>query len=368
MFALPSRGGGKKNGKSGKGGKGGKKNSKSGKSGKSGKRAQEKSEGKGQVGGGSVGVGVKHQMKRKKKRKRKRHGGAGSGGSAVRSSNPHSNNNNNATRNGASSSGAGVGADAGADAGAGGRHGTVVGAGVRKKRKRQSGLQQEFSAKLKGAQFRWLNEQLYTTRGGRSFEMFQDDPDLFHVYHRGFREQASSWTINPLDLIIADLRAMPSGRVIADFGCGEARLAATLNSLHTVHSFDLVAGNDLITACDIANVPLDDMCVDVAIFCLALMGVNYVEFLREAHRTLRLGGVLKIAEVESRFIHGSDVASRGAGIQAFTRTLKMLGFKRTKIDSSHEFFVVFEFVKEATSPRSGVCNVFELKACRYKKR
>ena len=163
----------------------------------------------------------------------------------------------------------------GAGAG-GGRYRAEAGTGGRKKRKRQSGLQQEFSAKLKGAQFRWLNEQLYTTRGGRSFEMFQDDPDLFHVYHRGFREQASSWTINPLDLIIADLRTMPRGRVIADFGCGEARLAATLNNLHTVHSFDLVAGNNLITACDIANVPLDDACADVAVFCLVWRGFPVV--------------------------------------------------------------------------------------------
>ena len=46
---------------------------------------------------------------------------------------------------------------------------------------------------------------------------------------------------------------------IGDFGCGEARLAAELmrnpgRDKVLVHSFDLVAANTLITACDIAHV------------------------------------------------------------------------------------------------------------------
>lgn len=37
--------------------------------------------------------------------------------------------------------------------------------------------------------------------------------------------------------------------------------------------------------------------VDVAVFCLALMGTDYPAFLREAHRVLRAGGRLWVAEV-----------------------------------------------------------------------
>ena len=269
--------------------------------------------------------------------------------------------------------------------------GGTASSSLRKKQRRSksSSLSDQFSSKLKGAQFRWLNEQLYTTQGSSSFAMFQKEPELFDTYHAGFREQAAGWRVNPLDLIIQDLTKLPKGRVVSDFGCGEARLARTLRDRHTIHSFDLVAGNELITACDIANVPLEDTSVDVAIFCLALMGPNYVDFLTEAWRVLRVGGKVKIAEVESRFIKDSDHSTLDNGIASFTNTLQHLGFKRTACNRSNDFFVLFEFEKIDTSTETSGSSssssssssnqkkkkkklkkhqMFELKACRYKKR
>ncbi len=88
--------------------------------------------------------------------------------------------------------------------------------------------------------------------------------------------------------------------VVGDFGCGDARLAQSVPN--KVHSFDLVAVNEHVTACDIANVsrptesqhltrrtqvPLEDGVLDVAVFSLSLMGVNYMDFIREAWRTLK---------------------------------------------------------------------------------
>lgn len=43
-----------------------------------------------------------------------------------------------------------------------------------------------------------------------------------------------------------------SALIVADFGCGEARIANEVPN--TVHSFDLVAVNDMVTVCDIAKV------------------------------------------------------------------------------------------------------------------
>jgi hypothetical protein len=181
-----------------------------------------------------------------------------------------------------------------------------------------SQLQAKFSKKLKGSHFRWLNEQLYTSPSTTAFSLFQDDPSLFDSYHAGYRSQVQSWPENPLDHMISFCRAQVASRPppaagttplkieIGDFGCGEARLAQTLSALPATagrvrcHSFDLVAANQHITACDIAKTPLANASLDIAIFCLSLMGTNYMNFLREAHRTLKANGALKIAEVQSR--------------------------------------------------------------------
>jgi ribosomal RNA-processing protein 8 len=72
---------------------------------------------------------------------------------------------------------------------------------------------------------------------------------------------------------------------VADFGCGEAKLAQQVSN--KVHSFDFVSLNDLVTKCDMKNVPLNSQSCDIVVFCLSLMGTNLVDFLCEAHRVLK---------------------------------------------------------------------------------
>lgn len=112
---------------------------------------------------------------------------------------------------------------------------------------------------------------------------------------------------------------------IVDLGCGDAQLAQTLSSpvgssskgpvlirsLNLrIHSFDLAAPSPLITVADIRSLPLPDSSVDVAIFCLALMGTNWLEFIEEAWRVLRWKGECWIGEVGSRFVAPKDRAKR----------------------------------------------------------
>ena len=152
------------------------------------------------------------------------------------------------------------------------------------------------------------------------------------------------------------MKQSPKELVVADFGCGEAAIAAA--APQKVHSFDLAAVNEHVTACDMSNVPLDDGVVDLAIFSLALMGTNYEEFVREAARVLKVGGMLKIAEVVSRF----------EDIKAFERGLAALGFKVTKRDTSNTHFFLLDATKTKVVEKTGERVRPALKPCIYKRR
>jgi SAM-dependent methyltransferase len=66
-----------------------------------------------------------------------------------------------------------------------------------------------------------------------------------------------------------------------------------------VYSFDHVAINPSVIACDMSRTGLDGEILDIAVFSLSLMGVNWQDYLKEAFRMLRPGGLLKISEPAS---------------------------------------------------------------------
>jgi ribosomal RNA-processing protein 8 len=213
-------------------------------------------------------------------------------------------------------------------------------------------LQKSMRAKLTSARFRHLNESLYTKPSAESLEIFKENPDMFLDYHRGFAQQVEVWPENPVDgyvdailtrgkartkdpwkdkrrqekknkkggnkleedTALANVKPLPRNMkghaTIADLGCGTAslsyRLQSSLKPLNlTLHSFDLSKPTgptaDLVTVADISALPLPDSSIDVAIFCLALMGTNWLDFIDEAWRILRWRGELWVSEIKSRF-------------------------------------------------------------------
>ena len=224
--------------------------------------------------------------------------------------------------------------------------------------RKRTALHTKMASKMEGARFRWINEQLYTTTGHEAKQMFDKDPALFEVYHTGFATQVSKWPLNPLDKIITYVKSLPSDSVIADFGCGEAQLAQSVP--HSVHSFDLVAANSNVIACDMAHVPLAKHSVDIVIFCLSLMGSNVSDFIREARRVLKKEGLLKICEI----------ASRIDSVEDFIENVELFGFKLVKTDTISKMFLDFEFKATFIAKKGDSSNApsIQLNPCLYKRR
>lgn len=241
-------------------------------------------------------------------------------------------------------------------------------------------LQKSMRAKLASARFRHLNESLYTKPSATSLDLFKDDPSMFEDYHRGFAQQVEVWPENPVDGYVSAILARGKNRVkdpwkdkkragkkgkkggeadttaaenneadtapvkplprnlrghstIADLGCGTAslsyRLQPHLKALNlSLHSFDLSkpAGpsGPLVTVSDISSLPLADGSVDVAIFCLALMGTNWLDFIDEAYRVLRWRGELWVAEIKSRFGRPAEKGGRKIPINSIGSLKKSL--------------------------------------------
>ena len=320
-----------------------------------------------------------------------------------------------------------------------------------------SKTQTTYKARLAGSRFRILNEELYTTTSHESYTKFAHNPELFEQYHEGFRYQVESWPENPVDVMVHKLYEQatttttelkttntiskkknktkyPPPVVVADFGCGDAQLAKDLlaytydddddsdsseeedsatkptttnttnHQMFDVHSFDLVAPNPYVTACDMAKVPLPNKSVDVCVFCLSLMGTNLADFIREAHRVLKDDtGRIHIAEVRSRIEYShsnsnstptsSSTLSAAATASSkpppnnrsnnnnkknkkknknegtlaeFTDVLMKLGFDCIKTDRSNTMFLLLELKKNGKKPKKDL--KFSAKPCIYKRR
>lgn len=291
-------------------------------------------------------------------------------------------------------------------------------------------LQASMRQKLISARFRHLNQTLYTTPSAHSLELFSENPEMFHEYHEGFRRQVEVWPENPVNTYIEQIRqrgkvrgpirgkaapaeSTPSSEMlplprtegtcyIADLGCGDAMLTQALEKDKKklkvqVFSYDLQNPSPFVTKADISNLPLDDNSVDVAIFCLALMGTNWVDFIEEAFRILRWKGELWVAEIKSRFgrisgankrvehsvgnkkkpdkktlkkmeadaddadllveVDGHDDNKGETDVTAFVEVLRKRGFvlqSENAVDLSNRMFVKMVFVK-GLAPMKGKC-------------
>ena len=190
--------------------------------------------------------------------------------------------------------------------------------------------------------FSKMNNRWNQTSSAKLTARLSENPEEWEQYHTFYREARSSWPVIPFQEMIRWCKRR-EGYTIGDFGCGEALLAKEIGDRHTVYSFDHVAIDESVIDGDMSHTPLDDETLDVAVFSLSLMGSNFTDYLREAHRVLKIDGHLHIWEATSRF---TDVDS-------FCSGLEQLGF-RTFQPSRRGQFTHIEAQKTDREPLEGV--------------
>lgn len=89
---------------------------------------------------------------------------------------------------------------------------------------------------------------------GEKSSHFVTDVCGTRALEQGFRKQTEGWPQQPVDAAIAWLKERDSALVVADFGCGDARLAASVPQ--KVYSLDVVAATPDVIACNMAETPL----------------------------------------------------------------------------------------------------------------
>lgn len=182
--------------------------------------------------------------------------------------------------------------------------------------------------------FSAMNARINSSQSRTTHLRFQKDPGEWFLYHTLYREARSTWPEVPFKVLAEWLNRRPDW-VVGDFGCGEAELARLVPN--KVYSFDHVAVNESVIACDMAATGLADETLDVAVFSLSLMGLNYHDYLREAYRLVRYGGWLKIAEPASRW--GDDK------LDQLLAALTSCGFSMIGQPDHRDRFIYFDAIK-----------------------
>ena len=100
-----------------------------------------------------------------------------------------------------------------------------------------------------------MNQSINKVSSSATHERFVDNPEDWKDYHKKYKEARKNWDVIPYQEAIKWCERRPH-MIIGDFGCGEAFFVKELKN--KVYSFDYIAINENVIACDMAKVPCED--------------------------------------------------------------------------------------------------------------
>jgi superfamily II DNA or RNA helicase len=181
--------------------------------------------------------------------------------------------------------------------------------------------------------FSEMNKSWSVSRSENTKNRLIKDPSEWYYYHSLYAEKRKEWSEIPYVEIAKKIKERPEW-IVADMGCGENLLSKELTN--QVHAFDYIAIDKNVIACDMSSVPLNSQEVDAVVFCLSLMGSNYLDYLKEAFRIIKPYGNLFICEPKKK------IDNR---IEDFKKDIESVGFKIIEVNSHSSKFIYFQGIK-----------------------
>ncbi|WP_131743543.1 methyltransferase domain-containing protein [Legionella gratiana] len=178
--------------------------------------------------------------------------------------------------------------------------------------------------------FSEFNKSWSIKHSKKTHQELQKNPEDWFYYHSLYRENRKTWLEIPY-IEIAKRITRPEF-IVADLGCGENLLKQKIPN--KVLSFDHIAIDDSVVACDISALPLANNQVDVAVLSLALMGSNSDSYVKEAYRILRNMGFIIIAEPSKKW---------AGKIDDLVKIMTDYGFTQPIVTQTEQFFYLQSF-------------------------
>lgn len=193
-------------------------------------------------------------------------------------------------------------------------------------------LNPQFVAKniSKYGDFSQMNQRWGVSNSKTTHKRLEQDPTEWFQYHTLYRESRANWSEIPYKEIAKQIKR--KDYIVADLGCGENLFKNEIPN--KVLSFDHVAIDSNVVACDITKLPLEDESVDIAVFSLSLMGANYEDYLKEAYRILKPMQPIMIAETATQWKDNEN---------EFKKILLSIGFDNLVLRESSKFIYVTAF-------------------------
>tara|TARA_B110000503_G_scaffold20590_1_gene31004 strand:- start:493 stop:2004 length:1512 start_codon:yes stop_codon:yes gene_type:complete len=191
-------------------------------------------------------------------------------------------------------------------------------------------LRPEIVAYLKPAlgDFSEMNKSWSTSRSENTSKRLLKDPSEWYYYHSLYADRRKDWDEIPYLEIAKKIKERPEW-IVADMGCGENLLSKEVSN--KVHAFDYVAIDKDVTACDMSSIPLGNQEINAVVFCLSLMGSNYLDYIREAFRVTKPYGNIFICEPKKK------VEKR---IEVLKKEIESTGFKIVEVTTSSQFVYI----------------------------